>query len=143
MRRYSSLVLVLVLVLSFPGCMRHRSVRVSAANGSAKDSGSSASPNALSNFIQATLKISQENTAAAEDALNQLHKRRPYLAELSSRVAANGNDIDSRRLLAEAYMDEGLLTYAFQMYQEIQSVKPDDSLAELGVARLWDRWGDY
>ena len=143
MRRYSSLILVLVLVLSFPGCMRHRSVRVAPANGSAKDSSSSGSPTALSNFIQATLKISQENTAAAEDALKQLHKRRPFLAELSSRIAANGTDIDSRRLLAEAYMDEALLPYAFQMYQEIQSIKPDDSLAELGVARLWDRWGDY
>ena len=143
MRRYSSLILVLVLVLSFPGCVHHRSVRVAPAEGSAKDSSSSGSPTALSNFIQATLKISQENTAASEDALKQLNKRRPYLAELSSRVAANGTDIDSRRLLAEAYMDEGLLPYAFQMYQEIQSIKPDDSLAEVGVARLWDRWGDY
>jgi tetratricopeptide (TPR) repeat protein len=143
MRRYSSLILVFLLVLSFPGCMHHRSVTVAPANGSAKDSQSSGSPTALSNFIQATLKISQENTAAAEEALKQLHKRRPYLAELSSRVAANGNDIDSRRLLAEAYMDEELLPYAFQMYQEIQSIKPDDSLAELGVAQVWDRWGDY
>src|SRR5882724_4392122 len=143
MRRYSSLILVLVLVLSFPGCMHHRSVRVAPANESAKDSSSSGSPTALSNFIQATLKISQENTAASEDALKQLNKRRPYLAELSSRIAANGTDIDSRRLLAEAYMDEGLLPYAFQMYQEIQSIKPGDSLAEVGVARLWDRWGDY
>lgn len=143
MRLCSSLILVLVLVLSFPGCMHHRSVRVAPPSGSANDSSSTGSPSALSNFIQATLKISQENTAAAEDALKQLHKRRPYLAELSSRVAANGNDIDSRRLLAEAYMDEGLLPYAFQMYQEIQSIKPDDSLAELGVARVWDRWGDY
>src|SRR6266404_1997346 len=143
MRRYSSLILISVLVVSFPGCMRQRSVRVAPANGSAKDSTSSGSPTALSNFIQATLKISRENTAAAEEALNQLHKRRPYLAELSSRIAANGTDIDSRRLLAEAYMDEGLLPYAFQMYQEIQSIKPEDSFAEVGVARLWDRWGDY
>src|SRR6266849_6685598 len=139
MRRYSSLILVFVLVvLSFPGCMHHKSVRVASPSGSANDSGSSGSPTALSNFIQATLKISQENTAAAEDALKQLHKRRPYLAELSSRIAANGTDIDSRRLLAEAYMDEGLLPYAFQMYQEIQSIKPDDSLAEVGVARIWE-----
>jgi tetratricopeptide (TPR) repeat protein len=112
-------------------------------NGSAKDSGNTSSPNALSNFIQATLKISRENTAVAEEALKQLHKRRPDLAELASRAAANGKDIDSRRLLAEAYMGEELLPYAFQMYQEIQSFKPDDSLAELGVARVWDRWGEY
>jgi tetratricopeptide (TPR) repeat protein len=97
----------------------------------------------LSNFIQATLKISQENTAAAEDALKQLQKKRPELAEMSQRAAANGNDIDSRRLLAEAYLEEGLLPYAFQMYQEIQSIKPADPLAEVGIAGIWDRWGDY
>src|ERR1041384_171592 len=143
MNRCSSLILIFVLVLSFPACMHHRSVTVSPATRSAKDASSSGSPTALSNFIQATLKISQENTAAAEDALKQLHKRRPDLADLSRRVAVNGNEIDSRRLLAEAYMNEGLLPYAFQMYQEIQSIKPDDSLAELGVARVWDRWGNY
>lgn len=62
---------------------------------------------------------------------------------MHKRAAANGRDIDSRRLLAEAYLEDGLLPYAFQMYQEIQSIKPDDSLAELGVARIWDRRGDY
>jgi tetratricopeptide (TPR) repeat protein len=143
MRRYSSLILLFALVLSLPACMRQRSVRVAPASGSARDSSNLGSPTALSNFIQATLRISQENSAAAQEALKQLHNRRPFLAELSSRVAANGTDIDSRRLLAEAYMDEGLLPYAFQMYQEIQSIKPDDSLAQVGVARLWDRWGDY
>ena len=143
MRRYSSLILLVALVLSLPGCVRHKSVRVAPANGSAKQSNDSGTPTALSNFIQATLRISQENTAAAADALKQLHTRRPHLAELSRRVATNGTDIDSRRLLADAYMDEGLLPYAFQMYQEIQSIKPDDSRAALGVARVWDRWGDY
>ena len=142
MRRYSSLMLVF-MVLSFPGCVHRRSVTAVPMNESAKDSGTTSSPNALSNFIQATLKISRENTAVAEEALKQLLKRRPDLAELSGRAAANGKDIDSRRLLAEAYMGEELLPYAFQMYQEIQAIKPDDSLAELGVARVWDRWGEY
>lgn len=142
MRRYSSLMLVF-MVLSFPGCVHRRSVTAVPMNESAKESGNTSSPNALSNFIQATLKISRENTAVAEEALKQLLKRRPDLAELSGRAAANGKDIDSRRLLAEAYMGEELLPYAFQMYQEIQAIKPDDSLAELGVARVWDRWGEY
>ena len=143
MRRYSSVIVLFALVLSLPGCARNKSVRVSPSNGSVNEPSSSGSPSALSNFIQATLRISQENTVAAEDALKQLHKRKPFLAELSTRAASNGNDIDSRRLLAEAYMDEGLLPFAFQMYQEIQSIKPQDSLAEVGVARVWDRWGDF
>ena len=143
MRRYSSLFLLFALVVSLPGCARQKSVRVAPASSAANDSGSTGSPTALSNFIQATLRISQENTMAAEEALKQLHKRRPVLAELSSRVAANGNDFDSRRMLADAYMDEGLLPYAFQMYQEIQSIRPNDPGAQLGVARVWDRWGDF
>src|SRR6266404_1543516 len=129
MRLCSSLILVFVLVLSFPACMHHSSVRVAQPSGS-NNSTSSGSPNGLSNFIQATLKISGENTVAAEDALKQLHKRRPLLDELASRAAANGSDIESRQLLAQAYMEEGLLPFAFQMYQEIQSIKPDGSSAE-------------
>jgi len=123
--------------------VHQRSVRVQVAPNDSPAKESTGSPTALSNFIQATLRISQENTAAAEDSLKQLLKRRPYLAELSARAAANGNDIDSRRQLADVYMEEGLLPYAFQMYQEIQSIKPGDSLAEVGVARVWDRWGDF
>ena len=132
MRRYASLIVLLALGLILPGCARHKSVRVS-PNTSAQESSSSGSPTALSNFIQATLRISQENTAASEEALKQLHKKRPHLAELSERVAKNGADIDSRRLLADAYINEGLLPYAFQMYQEIQSLKPNDSRASLGI----------
>ena len=143
MRRYSSLILISLLVTGLPGCTRHQSVQVSQTAGSSKESGDSGSPSALSNFIQATLKISQENTVAAEESLKQLHKRRPLLAELASRVAKNGNDIDSRRLLAEAYTEAGLLPYAFQMYQEIQAIKPNDSLASAGIANVWDRWGNY
>ena len=142
MRRYASLIVLLALVFTLPGCGRHKSVRV-APNSSAQESSSSGSPTGLSNFIQATLRISQENTAAAEEALKQLHKQRPHLAELSERIGKNGTDIDSRRLLADAYINEGLLPYAFQMYQEIQSIKPNDSRASLGIARVWDRWGDY
>ena len=143
MRRYQSVIVILVLLLSFPGCMRHRSVRVAQTGGSTNNSSNSDSPAGLSNFIQSVLKISQENTASAEESLKQLHKKRPDLAEMSQRAAANGNDIDSRRLLAEAYFDEGLLPFAFQMYQEIQSIRHADPGAEVGIARVWDRWGDY
>jgi Tfp pilus assembly protein PilF len=146
MRLYSSLILVFVLVITLPGCAsKRRSVAVTPVSSSEKDSPKTdlGSPTALSNFIQATLKISGENTVAAEEALRQLHKRRPELADLSKRSTGSADDIASRRLLAEAYLDEGLLPYAFQMYQEIQSLKPNDSFAELGVARVWDKWGDY
>jgi Tfp pilus assembly protein PilF len=155
MRCYSSLTLVLLLVIAIPGCAGRRSratgslypatglVAVAPNPGSATDHFSPSSPAALSDYVQAVLKISSENTAAAEQALKQLHDRRPELAKLSSRAAANRRDVETRRALAEAYLEEGLPPYAFQMYQEIQSIKPDDSRAELGIARVWDIWGDY
>lgn len=155
MRRYSSLILVLILVTTLPGCAHRRSratgslypvtglVAVTPDTGSSQNYDAPSSPAALSDHIQAVLKISSENTAATEQALKQLHERRPDLAKLSSRASANGKDVESRRVLAEAYLEEGLLPYAFQMYQEIQSINPEDPRAELGVARVWDKWGDF
>ena len=143
MRRYSSFILIFLLLSSLPGCTRTRSVRVAPTARSASEAGETGSPTALSNFIQATLKISQENTVAAEEALKALYKRRPVLGELANQISKNGTDIDSRRLLADAYVDEGLLPFAFQMYQEIQSIKKDDPRAVIGIARIWDKWGDY
>lgn len=157
MRRYSSLTLVVLLVISLVGCLHHRSRSV--ATGSRPtvtglvpiDSGPSTpipvevadSPAALSDYVRAVLKISQENTAAAEQALKQFHQSHPDLAQLSRRVTTSPTDIESRRVLGEAYLEAGLLPFAYQMYQEIESVKPGTASAEIGIASVWDRWGDY
>ncbi len=154
MRRYSSLILVLVLLGSLPGCSQRRSratgslypvtdVIPGSPNGEPRNKDNLSSPAALSDYVRSILKISQENTVAAAEALKQLYVRRPDLAALSARAGANAPDVEARRLLAEAYMDEGLLPYAFQMYQEIQAIKPQDARAEIGVARVWDKWGDF
>ncbi|HYV04289.1 MAG TPA: tetratricopeptide repeat protein [Blastocatellia bacterium] len=154
MRHRSSLIVVLVLTMTLPGCS-HRRLRATGSlypvtdivavspNGELPKNNAPASPGALSDYVRSVLKISQENTVAAEEARKQLHQRRPDLTALSARSSANAADVDARRTLAEAYMDEGLLPFAFQMYQEIGSIKPDDSRAQVGVARVWDRWGDY
>jgi tetratricopeptide (TPR) repeat protein len=132
-----------ILAVVVHGCSRHRSVAVTSNPTRAQKTNNTSSPASLSDYIRAVLKISQENTAAADEALKQLYERRPELDALSRRASENGNDVDSRRRLAAAYMREGLYPYAFQMYQEIQAIRPGDALAELGVAQIWDRWGDY
>ena len=153
MHRRSSLTVVLVLTLMLPGCAHRRSRATGSLypvtdtvavtpNGEIPNYASNA-PSGLSDYVRSVLKISQENTVAADEARKQLHQRRPDLAALSARVGASASDFEARRLLAEAYMDEGLLPFAFQMYQEIGSLKPDDARAQVGVARVWDKWGDY
>ena len=153
MRRYASLILVLTLLGSLPGCSSRRSratgslypvdVVAGSPSGEQATTFNSNSPSALSDYVRSILKISQENSVAAEQALKQLYVRRPDLAALSSRASANAPDFEARRILAEAYMDEGLLPFAFQMYQEIQAIKPQDARAQIGVARVWDKWGDF
>lgn len=164
MRRYSSLILILLLVTTLFGCLHRRSHSVttrgpervtglvpidsSAATGLAATTdalsiASAASPSSLSDYVRAVLKISQENTVSAERVLTQLHERRPELAALARRAAANAGDIESRRVLAEAYVEADLLPFAFQMYQEILTANAGNAEAEVGIATVWDRWGDY
>ena len=154
MRHRSSLVLVLVVAMIVPGCAHRRRatgslypvadlVGLAAESTPIANNQTPGSQSTLSDFVRSVLKLSQENTVAAADAVKRLHERRSDLAALSTRATANPADVEARRVLAEAYMDEGLLPYAFQMYREIQSTKPNDWKAEAGVALVWDKWGDY
>ncbi|HXG92292.1 MAG TPA: tetratricopeptide repeat protein [Blastocatellia bacterium] len=143
MLRYRSMiVLTCIVVLVLHGCSRHKSVSVNPDARQAKRVYKSSSPAALSEYIRTVLKISQENTASAEAVLTRLHERRPELAELARRASEDARDLASRKSLAAVYMEEGLYTFAFQLFQEIQVVAPRDSFAELGIARIWNEWND-
>jgi tetratricopeptide (TPR) repeat protein len=124
--------------LVLPGCSRRKSVTT--IPGSARKQGS---PADRSGSIRSTLKISQENTEAVDEALKQLHDRRPELAALAKHINLEPGDINSRRLLASAYFAERLFHQAFQLYQEIRSVLPDDAGVELAIARIWYEWREY
>jgi tetratricopeptide (TPR) repeat protein len=93
--------------------------------------------------MRPTLKISQENTLAVDEALKQLHDRRPELAALARHISQDPGDINSRKLLAAAYLAEQFFHQAFQLYQEIRAVVPDDAGVELSIARIWYEWGEY
>ena len=144
MRLFLSLLLVCILFAILLGCSRHRSVALTSAgsNEAVPLSYKATSLAGLSDYIRSTMKISAENTAAVEELRKRLHERRPELADWAQQAAASANETDVRRKLAEAYMEENLLPFALQMYQEIKAVMPDDAAAEVGVARIWDQWGD-
>jgi len=96
----------------------------------------------LGDYIRSVYKVEQENSAQAEEQRKKVLDTRPELAELSARIAANGNDIDARKTLAAAYLQEGLLWNAYALYEEIRNLVPADFDAELGLARIWDKWAD-
>jgi tetratricopeptide (TPR) repeat protein len=136
-------VILLCLVTSiFPGCSKRKAVSVVPKSSIGTTPYQSGNPSDLSEYIRTVLKISQENTAATQEALKQLYERRPEIAALAQVIARKANDIESRHLLAAAYLQEKLYLPAFQLYQEIKAVAPEDSDAELAVARIWNEWGD-
>jgi tetratricopeptide (TPR) repeat protein len=100
-----------------------------------------ASP-ALSSYIRTMLRVSQENTVAAEEALRKLYERRPELASLAETVATGNADPESRKRLASAYLEEGLRSYAFQLYREVREQVSDDASVELAIGQIWYEWGD-
>jgi Flp pilus assembly protein TadD len=143
MRKHHSIVVVsLALVVAFSSCARHRSVTVVARKPADKQVYNAGTPQDLSEYIRSVLKISQENTEAADTALRALFQRRPELADLKRHVDATPDDVVARKLLAAAYLDEGLPSPAFRLYQEVIQQAPNDSVAELGIARVWNEWGD-
>lgn len=143
MRRHQSiLTIIFIVALSLPACSGRKSV-VTSPKARAASASESSSPTALSEYIRTVLKISQENTAATEEALKRLHERRPDLAALVGQINENPDDLSARRLLAAAYMSEGLYHYAFPLYQEIRLRDPGNPVAELATSRIWYQWGDY
>jgi tetratricopeptide (TPR) repeat protein len=140
MRRQGYVVL-LIAVLASSGCARYQPVQVGVARG---ESLYSAAPTtSLPANIHTVLKISQENTVAQTNQAAQLLSQKPELAALAENTRLNSNDLESRHTLAEAYLGEKLLTAAFGLYQEILVVSPGNARAELGLARIWNEWGDY
>jgi tetratricopeptide (TPR) repeat protein len=130
MKKSSFAVCFLGLILC--GCAGPKHTRVKATSAAE-----------LSQYIRAVLKISQENTAGAEEALKKLNERRPDLEELSSRAASQPGDLETQKTLARSYLQEKMYLNAFQLYQKLHDKIPDDAEIEIALARIWDSWADY
>ncbi|MEW6130953.1 MAG: tetratricopeptide repeat protein [Acidobacteriota bacterium] len=136
--------LIMALVFGLlSGCKKRKSVAITPRAPAATTPYQSADPADLSEYIRTVLKISQENTVASEEKLAELLKAKPQLVALIQVAGANARDIQSRTLLAEAYFKAGLHRHAFQLYQEIKTIAPQDPIADLGLAKIWNEWGDY
>jgi len=68
-------------------------------------------------------------------------RAREVFAEFRRGVAAqiSPNDVDTRRGLAEAYADMGLLAEAIEELQKVLAVAPDDEAASTLLRRLSDK----
>jgi len=130
--RYQACIAILIAVLALTACAGHQPVQV----------GVSQHPQ-ISDSIRTVLEISQEKIDQQDDQVAQLLEQKPELTVLAENARRNSKDLKSRHALAEAYMSEKLLASAFSLYQEILVVSPNDTEAELGLAKIWDEWGDY
>src|SRR5262249_3938506 len=97
----------------------------------------------LSDYIRKVYSSSMQNTVEAEEVRRRGLDSRPDLAQLDVRVAGDAKDLQSRNKLAEGYLGEGLLWSAYHLYQESVSLSESNFEAEVGLAQIWDKWGDY
>ena len=134
--------LVSVLALGPLGCVR-TGMSGFGWGKSGKNPYRSLSPASLSEHIRTTIKVSAENTKAADQSLVRLHERSPELDKLANLAKADSQDLAARWRLAQAYTAEELYYPAFQLYQEIKSQAPRDPKVDLAIARIWTVWGDY
>ena len=96
----------------------------------------------LSDYIRTVYKTEQGITGEAEELRRKLLDADPELAQLDARIGIDPQDIESRKILAVAYLRGGLPWSAYQLFNEIKAVAPRDFGAELGLGRIWDTWGD-
>ena len=123
------------------GCMQ----RTVARNGAfpAPHKINDKAPLSLSDYIRTVYKISEQNTVEAEELRRKALESNPELAQIAARVAADPKDAQSRNKLAEGYLREGLLWSAYHLFHESRTLMDGNFDAEIGLARIWDKWGDY
>ena len=134
------LIAALIVCTAAVGCARHQPARVQAP--SAKNGYHSASPSVLSGYIRNVLRASRDNTS--EEAFReQLRRQRPEFAAPQKQAEAAPRDLETRRAMAQVYLEEERYGDALGLYQEILSNSPDDVDAEMGLAWIWDELGVY
>src|SRR5262249_27251422 len=93
--------------------------------------------------IQTVYKISEQEKVEPEELRRKVLASRPELAQLADHVSAEAKDFQSRNKLADGYIQEGLLWTAYHLYQQSLSLSEGNFDAEIGLAQIWDKWGDY
>lgn len=139
--RHRILIIILAVVLTGSGCVRYTPVRTPGTRG--KNPYGAVAPASFSEYIRTVLKTSQENTKASEEALAKIQSSRPELAGLARQALERPHDLESRHTLAQIYLEAQLYAEALRFYREILDKAPDDAPAEMGMAFIWDMWGEY
>jgi Flp pilus assembly protein TadD len=122
-------------------CVTRQSVRQSAVGS--KSANDPVRPSSLSQYIRAVYKLSSEGKNKQIEQSTTLLSQFPELAELATRIEQNPADADARSRLASAYIDHQLYWAAYELLTDSQPMNPEDSEANLNLARIWDVWGEY
>ncbi len=124
-------VLIFLLGMIHGGCAKHIAVAPQAPP-----------PQSLEGHIRTLIEIFGQNSGKNDLALKQLHEQEPELAQLAIEVE-KAADLTKMRELADSYLREGAYLSAFELYQELRLKAPEDPGSEIGLARIWDAWGDF
>lgn len=141
-KRQTKLAVFMIVQLLSASCMQRSIVKPSAAPQSVAPSSQAPSPS-LGDYMQAVYKISQGSSPEVEQQRRKLLDAHPDLAQLAARIQTDATAVEARKTLAAAYLDAGLLWDAYNLYDEILKIQPTDFETEIGLAKVWDKWGDY
>jgi Flp pilus assembly protein TadD len=138
-KSYLVAAMIWMAALSCGSCMRSRPISAGLPAPQAQPMGHAL----LTEQGHAVIRLTSEATAEDSETLARLEKEQPEVAELAEHVANNPLDVGALHSLAAAYTEAGLLTNAFDLYQQVIILAPDDPQANIGLALIWDSWKNY
>jgi tetratricopeptide (TPR) repeat protein len=100
-------------------------------------------PSSLSEDMRAVYKVSSEKANEESDRRTQLLAQSPELAALDLRIQQNPADKEARSQLVAAYFDHQMHWAAYELLSAVEAKNEADSETSLGLARIWDVWGQY
>src|ERR1043166_9213299 len=130
--------LACVMQIFVSGCLSRTAVQplnVAGPHGEVK-------PNSLTEYIRVVYKISHEGAVQDSEAYDRVLRENTKIDELVKQVAQNPNDLKSKQQLALEFADHGLNWRAYELLSELDTTLPANSGVALGLARIWDAWGD-
>ena len=138
MYRRQHKVLACVMQIFVSGCLSRTTVQPLNIAGPPEQ----VKTNSITEYMRAIYKISHEGAVQDSEAYDRLLKENAAIQELVRHVAQNPDDLKSKLQLAVEFADHGLNWRAYELLAQLDTALPADPGVALGLARIWDSWGD-
>lgn len=133
--------LVAIAATLLAGCATRGPRAATPATPSVADSTNLSKNASLREYIQKVRRLSASaKPPAAKDAAETLETRDPALAAALLQLMA-APTAERHRLIAERYLELGVLDSAYRHFNDALALNPRDGDAYEGLARVWRDWG--